>query len=270
MHFYKKNIADYHKKAGRLTMIQHGAYTLLMDACYDRERFPTEAEAIDWLWASSTEEIEAIRFVLAKFFMIDDGKYIQPRIEREVEDYQSKAKTNQRIAREREEKRRNKRLGSTNRAQDVDEVGKSVNEAPPNYELGTTNQEPLTNNKSNKESNARAQLDWSNCSELTKEHIAVILANRKTKKATNSQRAINQIMKAINESLNQGYDIEQIINLIAEKGWSSYKHEWLINSGIGFNQQANKTSFDMSNALNNMANCEDYSQTKVIQIGGGL
>jgi len=59
MHYYKKNIGDYHKKAGRLTMLQHGAYTLLMDACYDREKFPNRDEALDWLWASSKEEIEA-------------------------------------------------------------------------------------------------------------------------------------------------------------------------------------------------------------------
>jgi len=51
MHYFKRNIGDYHKKAGRLSMLEHGAYTLLMDACYDRERFPTMDEAIDWCWA---------------------------------------------------------------------------------------------------------------------------------------------------------------------------------------------------------------------------
>ncbi len=57
MHYYKKNIGDYHKKAGRLTMLQHGAYTLLMDSCYDREEFPTLEQAIEWVWASTTEEV---------------------------------------------------------------------------------------------------------------------------------------------------------------------------------------------------------------------
>ena len=41
MHYFKRNIGDYHKKAGRLSMLEHGAYTLLIDSCYDRERFPT-------------------------------------------------------------------------------------------------------------------------------------------------------------------------------------------------------------------------------------
>jgi len=29
MHYFKRNIGDYHKKAGRLSMLEHGAYTLL-------------------------------------------------------------------------------------------------------------------------------------------------------------------------------------------------------------------------------------------------
>jgi uncharacterized protein YdaU (DUF1376 family) len=61
---------DYHRKAGRLNILQHGVYNLLMDACYDREAFPTEAQAIDWVWAETDEEIAAVKFVLKKFFVI--------------------------------------------------------------------------------------------------------------------------------------------------------------------------------------------------------
>jgi len=136
MNYYKRHIGDYHKKAGRLTMIQHGAYTLLIDACYDRERFPTREEAIEWLWAGTKEEIESIDFVLAKFFVEKEGKFIQKRIEEEVKNYTKNAETNKRIAIEREEKRR---LKSTNRAT-------SVNEPCTNRHL-TTNQEPLTTNQ---------------------------------------------------------------------------------------------------------------------------
>ena len=60
MHYYKKNIGDYHKKAGRLSMLEHGAYTLLLDACYDRERFPTLEDAMDWTWARTEEEMAAL------------------------------------------------------------------------------------------------------------------------------------------------------------------------------------------------------------------
>ncbi len=135
MHYYKKNLGDYYKKAGRLTMLQHGSYTLLIDSCYDRERFPTREEAIDWCWASSKEEIEAVEFILRKFFVLEDGVYIQNRIKSEVEKYHRNAETNKRIAIEREAKRKE---NSTNREQ-------LVNEPSPNHKPRTINQEPNIN-----------------------------------------------------------------------------------------------------------------------------
>lgn len=172
MHYYKRNIGDYHKKAGRLSILEHGTYTLLMDACYDRERFPTLDEAIDWLWARSEEEIEAIKFVLDKFFELqEDGTYIQQRIKEELDAYHAMAETNKRIAKEREEKRRKKKQKSSSESPDnkgdtrnVHESCSSVNEAPPNQEPLTKNQEPRTTNQeprtSNQENGSLANSDY--------------------------------------------------------------------------------------------------------------
>ena len=133
MHYYKRNIGDYAKKAARLTMLQHGAYTLLIDSCYDREVFPTLEQALEWTWASTEAEVEAVKFVLSRFFTLDkDGQYVQTRILEELLHYHKNADTNKRIAIEREEKRKQM---STNRAP-------IVNEAPPNHKPLTTNQEP--------------------------------------------------------------------------------------------------------------------------------
>lgn len=149
MHYYKRNLGDYAKKCGRLTMLQHGAYTLLIDACYDREQFPTEHEAIEWTWASTEAEVEAVKFVLSRFFNLGDaGKCVQDRIQQELLEYHEKAQNNKRIAKEREEKRRQ---SLTNRAH-------NVNESPPNHKPLTINQEPLTKNQ-NKEG-ASAQRDF--------------------------------------------------------------------------------------------------------------
>ena len=137
MHYYKRNLGDYAKKAGRLSMLQHGAYTLLIDACYDREQFPTMAEAIDWTWASSAAEIEAVEFVLTKFFTLEDGRYTQTRIQEELNDYRTKAETNARIALEREAKRK-EALANRER---------TVNEPSPNHKPITNNQEPIEDQK---------------------------------------------------------------------------------------------------------------------------
>jgi uncharacterized protein YdaU (DUF1376 family) len=133
MHYYKRNLGDYAKKTGRLTMLQHGSYTLLIDSCYDRETFPTLEQALEWTWASTEAEIEAVKFVLNRFFTLDkDGCYVQDRILQELLEYHAKADTNKRIAIERETKRKEK---STNREQ-------IVNEPPPNHKPLTINQEP--------------------------------------------------------------------------------------------------------------------------------
>jgi uncharacterized protein YdaU (DUF1376 family) len=149
MHYYKRNIGDYHKKAGRLSILQHGAYTLLIDACYDREDFPTLDDAIDWVWASSDAEVDAVKFVLKKFFKESEGTYTQSRIQDDLEAYQANRVTNKRIAIDREKKRKETvgDVNSTKRADVVNGSSDLSNEATPNHKPLTNNQEPLTINQ---------------------------------------------------------------------------------------------------------------------------
>lgn len=144
MHYYKRNLGDYAKKAGRLTMLEHGAYNQLLDAIYDREEFPTLEQALDWTWARDESEITAVKFVLSKFFEAqEDGRYVQNRIKEELEAYKSKAENNARIAKQREEKRKSKNEAS----RIVNESCEEKHEPPPNHKPITNNQEPLTSNQ---------------------------------------------------------------------------------------------------------------------------
>ena len=143
MHYYKRNLGDYAKKAGRLSMLQHGAYTLLIDTCYDREQFPTEEEAIEWTWASTEAEIEAVRFVLRRFFTLQDSVYVQHRIQEEIDLYHEKSEKNKQIAIERESTKKE-------RARNVEFKERFVQEREPNQEPITNNQEPLTSKVINK------------------------------------------------------------------------------------------------------------------------
>jgi len=203
VHYYKKNIGDYAKKAGRLTMLQHGAYTLLLDSCYDRERFPTLQEAIEWAWASTEAEIEAVKFVLSRFFTLDkDGCHVQDRILQELLEYHAKSDTNKRIAIERETKRKEKR---TNREQ-------YVNEPPPN-------QEPITNNHKPKNTNTVAPpygvtvMVWQDWLKL-----------RKAKKAAVTQTALDGIQREADKA---GVSLQTVLETCCERGWTGFKAEWL-------------------------------------------
>ncbi len=113
-------------------MIQHGAYTMLMDACYDREQFPTIEQAIDWCWASTTEEIEAVNFVLSKFFTKYKDTFKQSHITETLDNYHKNKGINKEIAIKREADKRTKR-------------GRSVDEAITNEHLITNKELRITN-----------------------------------------------------------------------------------------------------------------------------
>jgi len=145
MHYYKKDIGQYYKKAGRLTMLQHGAYTMLMDSCYDREIFPTLEQALDWCWASTDEEINAVKFVLSKFFTEESNVFTQVHIGEVLDKYHETAATNKAIALKREADRRTKRE-------------QAVNEPPPNKELRTTNYELEIKNQKLRTTNQESEI----------------------------------------------------------------------------------------------------------------
>jgi uncharacterized protein YdaU (DUF1376 family) len=204
MHYYKRNLGDYAKKAGRLTMLQHGSYTLLIDSCYDRETFPTLEQALEWTWASTEAEVEAVKFVLNRFFTLDkDGCYVQDRILQELLEYHAKADTNKRIAIERETKRREK---STNREQDV-------NEATPNHKPITINQEPK------KKATVVACPDG-----VGEEVWQDWLQLRKAKKAPVTQTVVNS---AIKEAEKAGISLNAFLTIWCARGSQGLQAEWL-------------------------------------------
>ena len=202
MHYYKKNIGDYAKKTGRLSMLQHGAYTLLIDSCYDRERFPTMEEAIEWTWASSKEEIEAVEFILKRFFTLEDGRFIQARIQEEIENYHDKALKNKQIAIDREQKRKE---NNTNRE-------RSVNETPPNHKPLTKNHKPLTNINTIAPEGVSPQV-WDD-----------FVAQRKKARAVISETVIKTIRKEADKA---GWTLEQALAECAARGWRGFKAEWV-------------------------------------------
>ena len=141
MHYFKKNLGDYYKKAGRLSILQHGVFNLLIDACYDREKFPTLDEAMDWTWASTPEEVQAVEFVLNRFFTLKHDVYVQKRVQEELDEYKQRAEKNRQIAIDRETKRAE---NSTKRAENSTKRTRVVNGSSPNHKPLTTNHKPLT------------------------------------------------------------------------------------------------------------------------------
>ena len=228
MHYYKRNIGDYYKKAGRLSMLQHGAYTLLIDACYDRERFPTADEAIEWAWASTEAEIEAVKFVLSKFFHDVEGVFVQQHIKDDLIDYADKAEKNRTIALEREAKRRQNR---TNEHEPCTNGSRVEHESPPNHKPLTNNQEPVT--KKPKEKTVSPSLDYSCWPSMPNDELfAEWKELRKRKRAAISQTVINRVGKELHKAASSGFTVDQCFEQWIYKGWSGCEAEWMSNSGV--------------------------------------
>ena len=247
MFYYKKNIGDYYKKTGRLSMLEHGAYTLLIDSCYDRERFPTLDEALDWTWARTDAEIEAVKFVLSKFFELKDGVYTQSRISDELMNYHALSETNSRIAKEREEKRRNRKRIEHEACTDSEP---NVNEAPPNQEPRTKNQEPLTNiniSESDKPSRFMFNKELLNLG-CDKDLVVEYMAHRKSKKASNSKIAFEGLIR---EQQKSGLDMNSVMKICIERAWRGFEASWLKNQSNGFNQPQQNTRMQEIEQLRN-------------------
>lgn len=269
MHYYKRNIGDYAKKAGRLSMLEHGAYTLLMDAIYDRETFPTLEEALDWVWARDEAEVAAVKFVLSKFFELqEDGRYVQNRIQEELNSYKAKAETNARIAKEREEKRKSKNEPSRS----VHEACEEKHEPSPNHKPLTNNQEPVTNinitadesaknpkpkriTKKQKAINALIEMG------VGEKYAQAVIEKRKGSEFT--ELAIEEI-KLQAEAVNLNF--VQAIEFAAKQEWGSFRADWYQNRMAKQQQACHPQSQANPWAEYNQRVGEQFSQNEMVDV----
>ena len=84
--WYPRYYHDYRAATGHLTIAEHGALTLLLDEYY-AQGGPIHAEPkrlMHLLRAHTDVEKEAVRAVLAEFFVMDKGKWRNNRADREI------------------------------------------------------------------------------------------------------------------------------------------------------------------------------------------
>ena len=95
MNYYERHLGDYARDAGYLSMLEHGAYTLLMDRYYVTEVGIPDDEKYRVARAQSKEEKKAVDFVLKDFFTLENGIWTKRRIEEEIAKAQTKIKAAQ-------------------------------------------------------------------------------------------------------------------------------------------------------------------------------
>lgn len=90
MNFYSRHIGDYLKDTAHLSLLEHGIYARLMDVYYTRESGIPESQAARLIGARAPEEVAAVQAVLAEFFKLVDGVWVQERCEQEISAYAEK------------------------------------------------------------------------------------------------------------------------------------------------------------------------------------
>ena len=91
MNYYPRHLGDYATGAGHLSMLEHGAYTLLLDRYYSDEA-PIAADQVHRITRAKTpEEREAVDTVLGEFFLLQDGAWRHARCDAELARYLDKS-----------------------------------------------------------------------------------------------------------------------------------------------------------------------------------
>ena len=84
MNYYERHLGDYARNAGHLSMLEHGAYTLLLDRYYTTDApIPTD-QTYRLCRARTPGEIAAVDAVLAEFFVAVDGAWVNNRADEEI------------------------------------------------------------------------------------------------------------------------------------------------------------------------------------------
>ncbi len=94
MNYYKRHVGDYTKDASHLSLMEHGAYTLILDRYYATERPISRSDALRVTHARSEDEVAAVDFVLTEFFVLHGDVYRSKRADEELNEYQAKADLN--------------------------------------------------------------------------------------------------------------------------------------------------------------------------------
>ena len=85
MNYYEHHLGDYAKDTLHLTMIEHGAYRLLLDRYYATEQGIPEDQAHRVARARTREEKQAVDTILSEFFTLDGDVWINGRAEEEIQ-----------------------------------------------------------------------------------------------------------------------------------------------------------------------------------------
>jgi uncharacterized protein YdaU (DUF1376 family) len=213
---------DYLRDTRHLTPLKHGVYLLLLMYCWD-SRGPApidEQECAGIANCRSADEIDALRYVLGKYFVrMDDGFY-NPRMQREVERANvisgQRSEAGRRGYEAKAKQLPNKRLTSASNPTTTITTNTNTTTST------TTNTDKVKNNTRS----ASACIRPENVPEQVWDDFMAI---RKAKKSPLTATGLRGIER---EATKAHLSLADALAVACERGWQGFKADWVADSKI--------------------------------------
>ena len=211
MHYYQFNVADYRKDTTHLSPLEHYIYRSLIDWYYlDEEPIPKKTQLVLRRLGLGSDGLQFLENVLSDFFREEENCYKHDRIEAELEKYRQKAE----IARVNGIKG-GRPKGSTKKPRKTYPV---KNRNPEKTGL-KANQEPITNNHSNKQ-NTKIERP----ADVEVQVWDDFLSHRKKQRADLTLTALNRIKSQADKA---GLSLNEVLSEMVARGWRGFQAEWM-------------------------------------------
>lgn len=233
--WYAFYVGDYLRDTAHLSMVEHGAYRLLLDHYYSTENpLPDDDKQLHRICrAFDKHEQDAIKRVLQLFFVYDEkeGVYKNKKADFEIEKKRG-------ISRVRSQAAKNKGKKAPAKAKQLHSKSKAI---------ADTSTSTSTSTLLSKDNRLRpadvSQSVWDDFVKM-----------RKSKKAVVSDTVINKIQK---EGAKINWSLEQCLETMVMRNWQGFNSEW-INGGKNETTERNKKSIvDEADAAMHAVN-EEY------------
>jgi len=231
MHYYTFKPKDYMSKTAFLEPLEDLAYRRMLDHCYLTEKpLPQDINEIAMLIRMRTHT-DSIKTVLHYFFDLTAEGYVNDYVARELFAYHSKSLKAKASADARWKKERNKIKDISAVESQCDGNANALHEeseSNANQQPLTNNHKPLTNNidtpsdKPKRFDFKKALIEKSASEDLATAFMAV----RKTKKATNTEKAFDLFMNNVNKS---NMSLNQVLEICIQRDWKGFDPTWLNN-----------------------------------------
>ena len=225
MHYYQFNIGDYASHTSRLTPLEDLAYRRMLDLYYLNEQ-PLNGCITDVAREIGlSEHVNAVEYILSKFFIEKENGFSQKRIDLEIKKYKSNAKNKSKAGIASAKARQLKASSNVTPVEQMLNTNPTDEQLNINHKPITKNQEPVIKDivVSTPKFNFKNELLALG---VDKEVLADWLTVRKNKKASNTKTALKGLITEITKS---GLMVNDAIEYAAKKSWAGFKAEWYFN-----------------------------------------